>query len=267
MKRRLLITAALVLGLAALTFQPAPAQGPMKGEPGMRRAAGAQRGAMLEAVLGSGAAAQVRAARLDFFKQTAPLRRQIKLTRAELKVLQLTEGTTAEALLARNRDLQRQLGLFREQAAIHRYELISRHPDLVLLKGRKFHQGKGRHQSRRAGFARQANRGGGQMKAGMGMFSDQIRQEIAQARQEFFKATFDLRREMKLRRAELKVMMLRPDTGRETLVAKVREINALRLKLSEARLNHRLEMKKRFPRTAASDFGSEDEGEPQFDLG
>ena len=76
--------------------------------------------------------------------------------------------------------------------------------------------------------------------------SDQDRAEMEKS----LKEAAQLRSGIRLKMAELKVLLLTPETTTEALLAKNKELNELRNKLDEGRLLRHFEMKKRHPELA-----------------
>jgi Spy/CpxP family protein refolding chaperone len=75
------------------------------------------------------------------------------------------------------------------------------------------------------------------------------------AQQKFRTETLDLRQKMALKGAELKALVLNPEAKQEAILAKHKELQALKSQFSEKRLLHLIEMKKQFPELGAGMVG------------
>jgi Spy/CpxP family protein refolding chaperone len=69
-------------------------------------------------------------------------------------------------------------------------------------------------------------------------------QKIQAMRESFFKETLPLRNEMQTKRLELRTLWAQTNPDQEKILAKQKEINALRAQLQEKRTQHQLEMRK-----------------------
>jgi Spy/CpxP family protein refolding chaperone len=69
-------------------------------------------------------------------------------------------------------------------------------------------------------------------------------QKIQAMRESFFKETLPLRNEMQTKQLELKTLWAQTNPDQDKILAKQKEINALRAQLQEKGTRHRLEMRK-----------------------
>jgi Spy/CpxP family protein refolding chaperone len=69
-------------------------------------------------------------------------------------------------------------------------------------------------------------------------------QKIQAMRESFFKETLSLRNEMQIKKLELRTLWAQTNPDQDKILAKQKEINALRAQLQEKGTRHRLEMRK-----------------------
>jgi Spy/CpxP family protein refolding chaperone len=69
-------------------------------------------------------------------------------------------------------------------------------------------------------------------------------QKIQAMREGFFKETLPLRNEMQIKKLELRTLWAQTNPDQDKILAKQREVNALRAQLQEKGTQHRLEMRK-----------------------
>ncbi len=198
----------------------------------------------------------IRESRQEFRTETLELRRGIRLKRAELRVLLLKPQTTEEELLGKNKELQELANLQSDKRLVWRFQLMHKYPELEKFRG--FKEGLRGEKPGRKGFERRDGRFG---RPGRGLErpgpaqdrpgpDSEMMAELREAGRKFMEETADLRRRMRLKRAELKVLMLTPETTADDLLAKNREIRALADQLGQKRLLQRFEMNKKYPELA-----------------
>jgi len=81
-------------------------------------------------------------------------------------------------------------------------------------------------------------------------------QKIQAMRESFFKETLSLRNEMQTKRLELRTLWAQTNPDQDKILAKQKEINAVREQLQEKGTRHRLEMRKVFTPEQQAQIGA-----------
>ena len=74
--------------------------------------------------------------------------------------------------------------------------------------------------------------------------------KLRDSRQKFRDETRGLNQEIRIKRAELRALMVNPESKDEDVVSKHKELKELTNQMSEKRLAHRLELRKQYPELA-----------------
>ncbi len=246
---RRLITAGILSLTAVLAATPALAQGPGPG--GLP---GGMRPPVDQAVM-----KEVQEADQKFWTDSLESRKQIRLKEAQIQVLFLKAGTTPEELLAANRELQQLIDRMNDKELLYRFELSRKYPQLELFPGpgpQLGPEGMGRPgpcrpapQMGQGPQGQRPGKGGPPPKMecdrdqenGRPEMSDQDRSGMEKSSRE----AAQLHRDIRLKMAELRALLLTPGTTTQALLAKNKEVQELKNKLDEGRLLRRFEMTKR----------------------
>jgi len=89
---------------------------------------------------------------------------------------------------------------------------------------------------------------------GWANLSEEDAKKLEDARQKFYEETKDLVQQIRIKRAELRALMINPASPDEDIISKHKELKELTNQMSEKRLAQRLELRKQFP-DLADDFG------------
>ena len=262
--RKTVLYGIMVLVLAALAV---PAQAQEQGQPEMGRPG------MGPEECGPGmdqaTAEAVQAAQEKFRAETLELRREIQLKRAELRVLFLTPQASKEEILAKYKELREAADRLDDQRLLQRVELGRKYPALAMARGggdgpRGGWDGPGRESREpRGSQGREERMGRPDRSSGKPGQGPGKKGEIQEAREKLRARADGLHGRMRLKKAEMKVLLLTPGTTSEALLAKNKEIHQLSGEMGRERLLQYLEMIEQDPELALrSGFGHRPE--PRF---
>ena len=84
--------------------------------------------------------------------------------------------------------------------------------------------------------------------------SEEDVKKLQDSRQKFWEETKGLSQQIRIKRAEMRALMVNPESKDEDVIGKHKELKELTNQMSEKRLAHRLELRKQYPELADS-FG------------
>ncbi len=227
MKGKLALSS-LALFLVLVLAGAAPAQPPRKGHP---RGPG----------LTPEQVAQAFDLRQNFLKDTTALRRQMWVKRAEVAVLWRAEKPEVKLILAKQKEINALKGQLQEKAVALRLKMPR--PGFPGMMGPGM--GPGRGPGKGMGMGMGMGRPHGRHLRGL--TPEQAGQAFDLAEQ-FREETAGLRKDMAVKRAEVAALWRAEKPEEKLILAKQKELNALKEKLLEKAVPFRLKMRQKFPK-------------------